>query len=123
MKSGLRVRPVYVYTEDHLRGHVFLEDDDRPAAMAQRKTPVEKARVSPGAERKAEAKRTPDGFPVHSFGTLLDGISSVVLKIVRMPEHPESRLALVTQPTRLHARAFKLLEVKPTRFVPIGMTG
>ena len=143
VKSGLRVRPVCVYTEDHVRGHVFLcllacyvewhmrrrlapllfEDDDRPAAEARRNTPVEKARVSPGAKRKADTKRTPDGLPVHSFETLLDDLSSVVLNIVRMPEHPESRLTLVTQPTPLQARAFQLLEVKPTRLVPIRMTG
>ena len=143
VKSGLRVRPVCVYTEDHVRGHVFLcllacylewqmrrrlaplllEDDDRPAAEARRNTPVEKAQVSPGAKRKADTKRTPDGLPVHSFETLLDDLSSVVLNIVRMPEHPESRLALVTQPTEIRARAFEFLEVKPTRLVPIRMTG
>ena len=61
--------------------------------------------------------------PVHSFETLLDDLSSVVLNIVRMAEHPESRLAPVTQPTPLQARAFELLEVKPTRLVPIRMTG
>ena len=137
------MRPVYVYTEDHVRGHVFLcllacylewhmrrrlapllfEDDDRPAAEARRNTPVEKAQVSPSAKRKADTKRTPDGLPVHSFETLLDDLSSVVLNIVRMPEHPESKLALVTQPTPLQARAFDLLEVKPSRLVPIRMTG
>ena len=143
VKGGLRVRPVYVYTEHHVRGHVFLcllayylewhmrqrlapllfEDDDRPAAGAQWKTPVEKAQVSPGTKRKADTKRTPKGFPVQRFETLLDDLSSVVLNIVRMPEHPASRIALVTQPTPLQARAFELLEVKPTRLVPIRMTG
>lgn len=55
----------------------------------------------PGAKQKSDTKRTPDRLPVHSFEMLLDDLSSVVLKIVRMPEHPESRLALVTQPTPL----------------------
>lgn len=137
------MRPVYVYTEDHVRGHVFLcllayclewhmrwrlvplvfENGDRPAARTQRNTPVEKAQVSPGAKRKADTKRTPDGLPVHSSETLLDDLSGFVLNIVRMPKHPESKLALATQPTPLQARALELLEVKPTRLVPIRMTG
>ena len=142
-KSNLRVRPVYVCTEDHVRGHVFLcmlsyyvewhmrqrlapllfEDDDRPAARAGRKTPVEKARVSPSAKRKTDTKRTPDGFPVHSFETLLDDLSGVVLNKVRLPEQPESEVAIVTRPTRLQARAFELLDVNPSRSVPIRVTG
>ena len=142
-KSHLKVRPVYVYSEDHVRGHVFLcmlayyvqwhmrqrlvpllfEDDDRPAARAKRKTPVEKAEVSPSARRKADTKRTPDGFPVHSFETLLDDLSSVALNKVRLPGEPESELAIVTQPTRLQARAFQLLDVNPSRSVPIRVAG
>ena len=142
-KSGLRVRPVYVYTEDHVRGHAFLcllayhfewhmrqrlatllfEDEARPAAEAQRNTPVEKAQVSPSSKRKPDTKRTPDGFPVHGFETLRDDLSSVLLNILSMPEHPESKLALVTQPTPLLARAFEFLEVTPSRLVPIRMTG
>ena len=98
-------------------------DDDRAAMRARRRTPVETARVSPGAKRKADTKRTPDGLPVHGFEKLLDYLSSVALSIVRMPDRPESGLALVTQPTRLQARAFDLLEVKPTRSVPIRVTG
>ena len=142
-KSHLKVRPVYVYSEDHVRGHVFLcmlayyvqwhmrqrlapllfDDDDRSADRAGRKTPVEKAGVSPSAKRKTDTKRTPDGFPVHSFETLLDDLSSVVLNKVRLPGQPESELAIVTRPTRLQARAFELLDVNPSRSVPIKVTG
>ena len=102
VKTDLRIRPLYVHTEEHVRGHVFLcmlscyiewhmrrslapllfEDDDRPAAQAGRRTPVGKACVSPGAKMKADAKRTADGFPVHSFRTLLDDLSSVALNTV-----------------------------------------
>ena len=85
-KSDLRIRPIYVYTEDHVRARVFLcmlalhvewhmrrrlapmlfEEDDREAARAGRETPVGPARPSESARRKAAAKRTADGLPAHS---------------------------------------------------------
>ena len=142
-KSDLRVRPVYVYTEDHVRGHVFLcmlayylewhmrrrlapllfEEDDREGARRRRATPVAKAEPSAGARRKAARRRTPDGFPVHSFRTLLDDLSSVVVNSVRLPGAGETGLAVVTRPTELQRRAFELLEVSPDQNVPISVTG
>ena len=142
-KSDLRIRPVWVYTEDHVRGHVFLcmlayyvewhmrqrlapllfEDDDRDAARRQRTTPVEKARASPSARRKAQAKVTPDGLPVHSFRTLIDDLASVAVNVVRLPGAGRERTTIVTQRTRLQNRAFELLEVNPDRTVPINRTG
>ena len=64
--SRLRIRPVHVFSEDHVRAHVFLcrlachverhmrrrlapilfEDGDRVAARARRSSPVEPAKVS-----------------------------------------------------------------------------
>ena len=72
-QSRLQVRPIYVYSADHVRAHVFLcmlayylewhlrkrlapklfEDDDPEGATAQRTTPVQKAEVSDRAKRKA----------------------------------------------------------------------
>ena len=142
-KSDLKIRPVYVYTTDHVRGHVFLcmlayyvewhmrrrlapllfEDDDREAARRQRATPVEKAQVSPSARRKAKTKVTPDGLPVHSFRTLIDDLASVAVNVVRLPGAGRERTTIVTQRTRLQNRAFELLEVNPDRTVPINRTG
>ena len=142
-KSDLKVRPVWVYTEDHVRGHVFLcmlayyvewhmrrrlapllfEDDDREAARRQRATPVEVARVSPSARRKAQTRETPEGLPVHSFRTLLDDLASVVVNVIRLPGAGTQRTTVVTRRTRLQSRAFELLEVNPERTVPINMTG
>ena len=138
----LKVRPLHHRLEGRVRAHIFLcmlayyvewhirqrlapllfEDDDRPAARAARHTPVEKARVSPGAKRKADTKRTPDGLVVHSFETLLDDLSSVALNKVCLPGQPGTSLAIVTQPTRIQARAFELLDVNPRQSVPISMT-
>ena len=70
-KDHLRVRPIHVYSENHVRGHVFLcmlayyvewhmrrrlapllfHDDDPAAARAQRDTPVVPAQVSDGRGR------------------------------------------------------------------------
>ena len=142
-KSDLKVRPVWVYSEDHVRGHVFLcmlayyvewhmrqrlapllfEDDDRKAARRQRATPVEVARVSPSAERKAHTKETRDGLPVHSFRTLIDDLASVVVNVIRLPGAGTERTTIVTRRTRLQSRAFELLEINPDRTVPISMSG
>ncbi|MCY4557941.1 MAG: hypothetical protein OXF79_16560 [Chloroflexi bacterium] len=142
-KTDLKIRPVWVYTEDHVRGHVFLcmlayyveghmrqrlapllfENDDREAARRQRATPVQKARPSPSARRKAQVKETPDGLPVHSFRTLIDDLASVVVNVIRLPGASKERTTIVTRRTRLQSRAFELLEVNPDRNVPINMTG
>ena len=143
VKSDLRIRPVFVYSPDHVRAHVFLcmlalhvewhmrrrlapmlfEDDDREAARAARSTPVEKARPSDSARRKAATKRTADDLPAHSFRTLLDDLSGMALNQLRLPGHGESLLTVVTTPTRVQKRAFELLGVKPEQNVPIRMTG
>ena len=95
--TQLKVRPVFVYTADHVRAHVFLcmlayylewhlrqkwapmlfEDDDRAAARVQRTSPVAKADVSDGAKRKARRKITATGQPVHSLRTLLDDLATL----------------------------------------------
>ncbi len=141
-RSDLSVRPIFVYSEDHVRAHVFLcmlayyiewhmrrrlapllfEDDDRLAAHAERTTPVEPARVSHAAREKARTKRTPDGFSVHSFRTLIDDLSGVVLNHVRLPGKDTAELAVVTKPSRLQARAFELLDIKAAQTVPITRT-
>ncbi|MCY4589381.1 MAG: IS1634 family transposase [Alphaproteobacteria bacterium] len=142
-KSDLRIRPVYVYSPDHVRAHVFLcmlalhvewhmrrrlapllfEDDDRAGARAQRNSPVEKARPSESARRKAATKRTADDLPAHSFRTLLDDLSGMALNQLRLPGHGESLLSVVTRPTPVRKRAFQLLGVNPDHNVPMRLTG
>ena len=85
--TRLKVRPVFVYSAEHVRAHVLLcmlawyvewhlrrrlapllfEDDDRKAARAKRTSPVQQAEVSERARAKADTKTTRDGFPVHSM--------------------------------------------------------
>ena len=142
-RSDLRIRPVYVYSPDHVRAHVFLcmlalhvewhmrrrlapllfEDDDRADARERRNSPVEKAWPSESARRKAATKRTADDLPAHSFRTLLDDLSGMALNRLRLSDHDASLLSVVTRPTPVQKRAFQLLGVNPDQNVPIKMTG
>ena len=107
--SRLRIRPVHVWSEDHVQAHVFLcmlafcvewhmprrlapillEDDDREGARAQRSSPVEPTRVSEGAKAKAADKRTPDGLPVHGLTTLLADLATLTLNEATVPAGPD----------------------------------
>ena len=135
--SRLRIRPVHVWSEDHVRAHVFLcmlayhvewhmrrdlapilfEDDDREGARAQRSSPVEPARVSESARAKAADKRTPDGLPVHSLTTLLADLATLTLNEVTLQGSPDHAFPLLATPTELQRRAFGLLEIDPARDV------
>ena len=135
--SRLRIRPVHVYSEDHVRAHVFLcmlayhvewhmrrrlapilfEDDDREGARAQRSSPVEKAEVSESAKAKADTKRTPDGLPVHSFTTLLSDLGTLTLNEVTLPGSPDHAFPLMAKPTELQSRVFDLLDIDPAKDV------
>jgi hypothetical protein len=142
-KEHLRVRPLHVYSEDHVRGHVFLcmlayyvewhmrqrlapllfQDDDPAAARAQRDTPVAAAQVSPSARDKARTKLTAEGFPAHSFPTLLADLANLVLNRVRLPTPEQAAITIATQPTKLQRRAFDLLGIDPKQDVSITVTG
>ncbi len=142
-KDHLRVRPIHVYSEDHVRGHVFLcmlayyvewhmrrrlapllfQDDDPAAARARRDTPVEPAEVSQGAKRKAGTKIKPEGFPVHSFPTLLGDLANLVLNRVSLPTQDKTAITIATEPTKLQRQAFDLLGVDPPQSVSITVTG
>ena len=135
--SRLRIRPVHVCSEDHVRAHVFLcmlafyvewhmrrrlapilfEDDDREGARAQRSSPVEPARISKRAKAKAAKKRTPDGLPVHSLTTLLADLGTLTLNEVTLPGAPDHAFPLLATPTELQRRAFGLLEIDPAKDV------
>ena len=136
--SRLRIRPVHVYSADHVKAHVFMcmlalhvewhmrrrlapilfEDDDREGARAQRSSPVEKAEVSESAKAKADTKRTPDGLPVHGFRTLLADLGTLTLNEATVPAGPDHGFPVFAQPTELQRRAFDLLEIDPAKFLP-----
>jgi hypothetical protein len=124
----LKVRPIYHRAAERVRAHVFLcmlayyvewhmrrllapllfDDDDAEAARARRPSIVAPAQRSAAAERKAARKRTAEGWPVHSFQTLLKDLATITKNQVRMAEQSFPMLAV---PTPLQRRAFELLQV------------
>ena len=129
----LKVRPVHHRLEGRVRAHVFLcmlayyvewhmrqalapllfDDDDPVAAQAARSSPVEPARPSAAARAKAGSKRTPDGLPVHSFQTLLADLATLTRNRVQPAAQGAVAADVLTSPTPLQAKAFRLLGVRP----------
>lgn len=129
----LKIRPVYHYSENRVRAHVFLcmlayyvefymrkklapilfaEDDP---CGARRESVVSEARPSESAKRKARSKRTEDGHRVQSFRGLLGNLGNISRSI--MVAKGEGRkdaepFCMITEPTPLQSRAFELLGVK-----------
>ena len=131
----LKVRPIYHYAAHRVRAHVFLcmlayyvewhmrqrlrpllfHDDDPAAAQAARPSIVAPAQVSISAQEKARTKRTADGWPVHSFRTLLDDLATIVRNRVAARLPGAEPFDVVTRPTALQREAFKLLGVRIER--------
>ena len=131
MKSvDLKVRPIYHHQAERVKAHVFLcmlayyvewhmrrdlapllfDDEDRPAAQAQRTSIVAPAQRSESAEQKAISKLTADGLPVHSFRTLLADLATLTRNRIRMGERVFDMLAT---PTAVQQQALELLQVRP----------
>ena len=126
----LKVRPIYHWTNNRVRAHVFLcllayyvewhmrrrlapllFDDPDPNG-APRPSVVAPTKVSQAAQKKAQSKRTPDGLPVHSFRTLLEDLATIVRNQV-VPKIPGARpFTIVTRPTPLQQQALDRLGVR-----------
>jgi hypothetical protein len=124
--SDLEVRPIYHYSEPRVRAHLLLcmlaywvqremqqalapllFVDEAPPA---RPDPVAPAPRSERALRKDRTQRTAEGFPVHSFRTLLATLGTLVKnRVVPRGADPGIAFDLLTQPTPLQQRAFELL--------------
>ena len=131
----LKVRPIYHRLPNRVRAHVFLcvlayhvewhmrralarilfDDDDKEFAESLRTSIVAPAQRSPKATSKAQAKRTADDEPVHSFRSLLKDLATLAKNQVCSPAktnaEPAAEFEMLTTPTPLQRRAFELLEV------------
>jgi hypothetical protein len=130
----LNVRPIFHYTEQRVRAHVFLcmlayyvewhmrarlkpmlfDDEHLDEASASRASPVAKAVRSEQAKAKDASKRADDGLPLHSFRTLLKDLGTLAYSITHTALNPEAKIILTTRPTPLQDKAFKLLGLNPT---------
>lgn len=127
----LKVRPIYHRLADRVRSHVFLcmlayyvewhmrqalapvlfDDDEPGGAEALRGSIVRAAQRSPKARRKAAAKTTDDGLPVHSFRTLLADLSTITCNTCRPRVPGAPTFEKMTTPTPVQQRALNLLGV------------
>ena len=128
----LKVRPVFHRTAERVRAHVLLcmlayyvewhmrrrlapllfDDEDPTGAEAQRASVVAPARVSDSARRKARTKRTDEGWPVHSFQSLLRDLATVTKNRVAPRLPGAESFDVLAQPTELQRKAFRLLGVR-----------
>ena len=126
----LKVRPIHHRTADRVRAHIllcmlayYLEWHMREAwrclmfadteqELKQTRDPVAPAQRSAFAKAKAAARELDDGTPVHSSGTLMAELSTVVRNTCRSPlagtEAPS--FEVMTTPTAAQRRAFDLIE-------------
>ncbi len=130
----LKVCPIYHWLDDRIRAHVFLcmlayylewhlrqklapvlfEDEQREEAEAQRASVVDPAPRSQAAQGKDANKRTKDGWPVHSFQTLLKDLGTLARNLVRVPGAESSELmSVTTNSTDFQRHVLELAGVAP----------
>jgi hypothetical protein len=100
------------YLEWHMRRRLaplLFQDHDPAAGRRRRRSVVQPARRSKAADRKASRRRTPDGFPAHSFRSLLTSLATLTLNRVKLAGITFHQLAA---PTPLQQRAFELLGLR-----------
>jgi hypothetical protein len=130
----LDLRPIYHYSEDRVRAHVFIcmlalylvwhlrrawaplcFTDEAPPA---RTDPVAPARRSAAALAKVRRKRGDDGEPLHSFATLIDTLAALTRNTIVFTGG--ARVTKLSAPTALQRRAFELLGTPiPTELKPM----
>jgi len=129
----LQVRPVFVYSEQRVRAHVFLcmlayyvewhmrerlkpmlfDDEHLDEASASRPSAVAKAVRSEHAKAKDARKTADDGLPLHSFRTLLKDLGTLAYNVTHTHASPNTKIVMTTRPTPLQAKAFSMLNLNP----------
>jgi transposase len=131
----LQVRPIFHYSAERVRAHVFLcmlayyvewhmrqrlkpmlfDDEFVEEAQLQKPSAVAKALRSDHAKIKDATKQSDDGLPVHSFRTLMQDLGTLTYNITHTALNPNAKIILTTRPTALQEKAFNLLGVNPGR--------
>ena len=88
----------------------LLFEDEEVDSLRKTRDPVAKAEPSESAKRKKAARVTSDGFPVHSFRTLLLALGTRCKNRCRLKAGgPETTFARLTEVDTLQRRAFELM--------------
>jgi transposase len=131
----VRIRPIRHWNEDRVRAHIFLcllayyvewhmrrslapllFDDEEREQLRGHRHPVSVAKPSASAKQKKQTKTTPEGFPVHSFDTLLTLLGMRCRNICRArADDTGSTFRTETDLTQHQQRAFELLDLYPVR--------
>jgi transposase len=129
----LRIRPIHHRSEERVRAHVFLcllayyvewhmrqawkpllFDDEKLAVERAQRDPVAPAAPSATAERKKRVRMTAEGWPVHSFTTLMAELATRCRNRCRLKADPQSPVIYQhTDPTPLQARALEMIRLLP----------
>jgi len=133
----LQIRPIFHRLNQRIKAHIFLcmlayyvqwhmrrlwapilfQEENFQSAQANRKSIVSKAQRSAETLKKIRGKKTSDGFPVHSFQTLLKDMATITLNQVQIPNsnaastHSPPPFHQVTRPTSFQKKALELLGV------------
>lgn len=126
----LKVRPIYHHLADRVKAHVFLcmlayylewhmrkrlapiLFDDDSKVLPESTCVVAPAVRSDAAIAKAQTKRTLDGFPVHSFQSLLTDLGTITNNRIQSTlSSTRMTFDKITTPTPLQQKAFDLLGV------------
>jgi hypothetical protein len=104
------------YVEWHMRrawAPLSFENEQLPE-LRQRRGPFLPAAPSASATAKKNPRRTADGFPVHSFKTLMADLASRARVAYGLPAEPSGpAFRQVPEPASLQAQAYRLLAVLP----------
>jgi transposase len=129
----LRIRPIHHRTEARVPAHIFLcmlayylewhlrrvwapllfQDEELPQER-QRRDPVLPASISESAQAKKVSKQTAEGFPVHSFATLLSELANRA-RVTYALKSDESAPTFqqVPPPNPVQTRAYELINLLP----------
>ncbi|MBO3704480.1 MAG: IS1634 family transposase, partial [Candidatus Accumulibacter sp.] len=131
----LKVRPVFHYSAERVRAHVFLcmlayyvewhmrrhlkpmlfDDEFIDSAQSDKPSAVAKAQRSAHAKAKDATRGADDGMPLHSFRTLMQDLGTLAYNVTYTALNPKAKIVLTTRPTPLQEKAFALLGVNPAR--------
>lgn len=130
----LKIRPIFHHTEDHVRAHIFLcflayylewhlrkvwapllFEDEELAEDRNHRDPVAPARPSDSVKAKKASRITPQGWPIHSFQTLLEDLATRGRNTCGPQAEALSGATFqqVTDPSPLQAKALELLTMLP----------